>query len=435
MGLTPSIYNLRFSLGHRWFVFNSLWSSLCELDDEAQQILTCTMTEEPDPETTKLLQSAGFLVSEASDELGTYLELYDASKQNDGTLYLKLMLATGCNLRCKYCYQDSPSKPIEVISESAIARLTRWVKNELESGSVARIAVEMYGGEPLLGRARIPLMLSSFEDICRTYNAPIEWSIVTNGTLLTQELAELFIRKHVNIQLTVDGEEDQHNKRRPWKRSGLGTFHRVLRSIRLILKYGGADLLQVRMNIDQSNLSDVRNLALRLKAMGVKQFHCGWIHFQERNTAYAADTIDERDLDGTVGAQLFRTLEPLGFASSPTNLERRTTCMFHWYKGFVVTPSLELFKCDELVGMSEHQVGLIDETGHLVLFLNEYMQQTARSVTAFEQCLSCRLLPMCGGGCPVKALNTRGDINSSHCEVTLQSLEERLVTQVSCTAT
>lgn len=64
-----------------------------------------------------------------------------------------------------------------------------------------------------------------------------ELSMVTNGTLLTQEKANFLIKHKISVGVSIDGYEEIHNTHRIFKNKK-GTFRRVAAAYRILLRTG-----------------------------------------------------------------------------------------------------------------------------------------------------------------------------------------------------
>lgn len=108
-----------------------------------------------------------------------------------------LIVTAGCNLRCRYCYQDwkhAASMPWPVL-QAAIDLASR--------SRHRRVSVGFMGGEPLI-EARLVRRAIRYAN---TRRAPARWrfSLTTNGLLLTPRLVEFVVRHEVGITLSFDG--------------------------------------------------------------------------------------------------------------------------------------------------------------------------------------------------------------------------------------
>jgi len=141
---------------------------------------------------------------------------------------LILEVTEQCNLRCKYCIYNPQYEgkrdhgSINMTSDIAFRAI-----DYLESHSNDKDVVYMtfYGGEPLL---RFPLIKSCVEYARNKFtNKELNFSLTTNGILLTQEIAEYFYEENFGIVVSLDGPEDIHDT---WRKNsgGIGSFRQSI---------------------------------------------------------------------------------------------------------------------------------------------------------------------------------------------------------------
>jgi uncharacterized protein len=427
---STSFYNLFFEIDNILVVFNTLSGSVLEIDRELEQLLESGETQNIPVELHDDLLSLGIIIPSGKDELDEYLKRYEVSKERRGALTLKLFLATSCNLGCAYCYQSAPGKPGNVIQRAELDKLLIWIQNEFSTNGITGIEIEFYGGEPLLARLQLPRFIREVNRISAVFEAKPNYSIVTNATLMDDELIDLFIENQVTMQITLDGDQETHDERRNWKTTGKGSFDQIFKALEKICGKGAGNLVRLRMNVDQKNFLDVKPLAEKSRSLGIGTFTCGRIHFREKKVEYEVNMISTQEFEENFDLEIFRILQPLGYADSPSNLDSKDTCLYHWKRGFSVSPELNLYKCDELIDFPEYRVGWIDEGGRLQLIQGEYEKAVSRKPTDFEHCSTCRYLPQCGSGCSIRALNAKGTPHLNFCEATYESVQRRVAAYV-----
>ena len=424
--MKPSFYNIKFPVNGGYRLFNTLRGTLCELTDDLTNQLAENRVFQMDEATILSLSELGILVEDDADETAEYLSRYEQSKERGGRLSVMLFMATSCNLGCPYCYQSAPTKPGNVIKKEALDRFVSWVKWEIETNAITALDLKFYGGEPLLARLLMPGFIAAINRACSEGKIPVKYDIVTNATLFDESLIRLFVENKIEMQITLDGSGETHDKRRAWKGNGKGSFDQIFDNLELIEKHGGGHLVNLRMNVDQENISEVGALANRARKLGIGSFTCGRIHFREKKTDYLEKMVSAEEFDEAFDLEIFRVLAPLGYADSPSSLDSRDTCLYHWKRGFAVSPSLDLFKCDELIDHPEYRVGWIDENGAPVMNEIEYEKAVSRKPTDFESCTTCRYLPQCGSGCSIRALNAKGTPHLNFCEATYESVRRKV---------
>jgi sulfatase maturation enzyme AslB (radical SAM superfamily) len=121
------------------------------------------------------------------------------------------VLTAACNLRCAYCYQNAKGK------QAMDWRTLRRAVDLLLSSQQRDARLTFYGGEPLL---RFDLVQRAVE-YARRKTGGIPWprfALITNGTLLTSEVAQFLARHRVRTRISFDGVREVQDVR------GRGTF-------------------------------------------------------------------------------------------------------------------------------------------------------------------------------------------------------------------
>ncbi|SES78826.1 radical SAM/SPASM domain-containing protein [[Clostridium] polysaccharolyticum] len=142
---------------------------------------------------------------------------------------LALHLTNTCNLRCKYCYANGGTyKSEEGIMDIEVAkRALDCFYNEVESISL----IQMFGGEPTMN---LPVMKYVCEYVAKKNeerDVKAEMGMVTNGTLVTDELLELIKKYNLLVTVSFDGMPEVNDKLRVYK-DGSGTSKKIIENIK-----------------------------------------------------------------------------------------------------------------------------------------------------------------------------------------------------------
>ena len=121
---------------------------------------------------------------------------------------LGLVVSADCNLRCAYCYQDR--KQPRQMSWPTMARALDLVASTRRR----RADVTFLGGEPLLG---YPLIVRAVRRLGRRFPAARrpDYTLATNGLLLTPRRLAFLERHRFDIQLSFDGVAPSQDLRSP----------------------------------------------------------------------------------------------------------------------------------------------------------------------------------------------------------------------------
>jgi uncharacterized protein len=144
-----------------------------------------------------------------------------------------------CNLDCAYCYIKPLNNHNQVTS---ITRKTGYavVDSIIRSASIHNyhaIRLKYSGGEPLLQFPMI-LDLHHYAEIqARQQGLKLEGVILSNGTLLTPDVAKQMLAMDLNLMISLDGIEDMHDCHRSYP-DGHGSFADVVRAVEIAGKEG-----------------------------------------------------------------------------------------------------------------------------------------------------------------------------------------------------
>ena len=71
----------------------------------------------------------------------------------------------------------------------------------------------------------------------RRNDKEIQYSLVTNTILLTDEMIQFFKQYHISVSTSLDGHQELHDHNRPL-RTGEGTFQMVEKNVKRLQKAG-----------------------------------------------------------------------------------------------------------------------------------------------------------------------------------------------------
>ena len=146
-----------------------------------------------------------------------------------------LKVASRCNLACDYCYvyrhedQSWRDQP-HFMSERTLLRFAERLDAYVRLYKLPEFSVTFHGGEPLLyGADRLVRAAQQIRSSV-TSSCNIEFSLQTNGTLLTDEAIEEFEQARISVSLSLDGPGHVNDLHR-LDHSGKSTFESVVAAI------------------------------------------------------------------------------------------------------------------------------------------------------------------------------------------------------------
>lgn len=142
------------------------------------------------------------------------------------------VVTTACNMNCVYCQANNGTTTPQCFMNEDIAE--RAVDIALQTPA-QNLSFEFQGGEPLLNYKIIKHIVNYTEE--HKQDKKVSYNIVSNLTLVTDEMLDFFCEYNIGISTSVDGSEMIHNQNRPF-RDGTGTFYSVRAGIEKIRNRG-----------------------------------------------------------------------------------------------------------------------------------------------------------------------------------------------------
>lgn len=135
------------------------------------------------------------------------------------------VVTTACNMSCVYCQANNGKNCSNLFMTRDIAE--RAVEIALESPTRC-LSFEFQGGEPLLNFDVIKYIVEIAEKDKGDHE--INYNVVSNLTLLTDEMVDFFKEHDFGVSTSLDGSEEVHNNNRRLS-DGSGTYGKVVESL------------------------------------------------------------------------------------------------------------------------------------------------------------------------------------------------------------
>ena len=179
---------------------------------------------------------------------------------------ISLAIAQTCNLGCAYCYAQQGSFGGESRSMDRSAALGAIDLLFAETKAGDRVQVTYLGGEPLANRALLRESGEYAVALAGRSNVAVSFSITTNGTLLTAEDGEFFEAHGFAVTISLDGDDQTHDRLRPFK-DGRGSFRRTMKRVEPLLARQRHMQVSARVTVTPENL-DLRKTLDSFVGMG-----------------------------------------------------------------------------------------------------------------------------------------------------------------------
>lgn len=331
------------------------------------------------------------------DILERLRQKYQRLKNNSSSI--GLVVTYNCNFSCPYCFENEIKEKSLILSFEQVDKIKELHPNPKK--------ILLYGGEPLLPETKeiIQYIIHVFPDA--------NYSILTNGYCLDQFLPIVSNLDLDFIQITLDGNEVNHNKTRRLKGSKEPTYEKIFNNIALTLENGIP--IRIRMNVSQKSVDE----CLILRSFLENKFE------KQRNLlSFEIQPIFQLSINEKV------KIEPKifnGNDKSKNNInftqDNRMNALYtlspikHLYyncpaeiNAKLYDPYGYIYSCILAVGQEKAAVGkYIPE----VKYFNSSLYE--RNIETIPECKNCGLALVCGGGCGYGAMRQNGTCLSPEC--------------------
>jgi len=362
----------------------------------------------PDDIFTELVNHK-ILVPLIEDELSSVLNqnIESISESDSETLYEIIQPSAMCQLGCYYCGQEHSK---DYLDNFYIQAIVQNIRKKLQNGHFSRLIVAWFGAEPLMGLKQIRLLTASFKELAFEFKLDYSSKIVTNGLSLKKGIYDELVNDlSVNfIEVTLDGPAEFHDNHR-YTKDRQPSFDIIFNNLLSIFNSDNYSTekcsINIRCNVDKDNVNGVESL-IDLLAFHKLQSKIAYFYiigiYSWGNDAHL-NSLSKEDFAQLEIEWLIKLME-LGFNVSL--LPGRTTkvCMAVSNNSEMYDAFGNIFNCTEVSYVPKYS-----STNYVAGNLkDENRVQKERMFVNWNQdlpksdydCPSCKMLPVCGGGCP-----------------------------------
>ncbi|MCW8796570.1 MAG: SPASM domain-containing protein [Chlorobium sp.] len=393
------------------FLYNAMSNCLLELDQAHYDYLRQLENNPGHAEEGigdaffELLREKHVLVEEEENEKLLMIKQYQRNCNCYGQQNLSLTICPtlACNFDCSYCFENS-QHDTTVMSDETIDNLMKFITERAGSGKVSLI---WYGGEPTLAFDAIETVTRRiFDDGPELESA----QLVSNGFLLDKKNPDLFNDLKIsNIQITLDGPQAMHDRRRKLLNGGT-TYDRIIRNIDRLMDSSYNGSCDIRVNIDKRNMDFFIPLREQISDRYPKKKIS--VHASKLKTTQPWGLSESEWI--TYCIKLYYDHGILTKSMFYPHSNETGLCVAHFNNMYVIGPSGELYKCWEDVGIPEMTIGNVNSKSPITKHHIQAQYTIATDQYAHEECKACSFLPICSEICPKTWLDARKNSVNKH---------------------
>lgn len=330
-----------------------------------------------------------------------------SARYNRNNLSLVIAPTLGCNFDCIYCFEDTQDDMTKM-SKEIQEKVVEFVENN--SRNIDNLNVTWYGGEPTLGLDIIENLSKRFIEICAEKNISYGAAIITNGYLVSQKLCDIFKECKINqVQITIDGLEEEHNNRRPLKGGGK-TFNKIVKGLHVLNE--NKINVSLRVNIDKTNYKQYKKVVDFIKEENL-------VECIKPYPGIVTPINEKYDVNDCININDKDKLR-IEFSNMEYPILKSNFCGADHVNTYIVNSYGYLLSCWDEVGINSKAFATLDEN-NIYNIENDRLSYMLYDPTEDEYCKDCKVLPLCMGGCPYQRNNLRHD-----CAVEKENLEIKL---------
>lgn len=402
--MKSSRYNICVKTADAVYAVNLLSRTALELSPEAYSTYVALaqsdsdLPDDPDlPVFEKALKDGMFLVEDDFDELA-YIRYRSYQDRFDNRQFGLVITPTmKCNFNCHYCFEK---KDDTYLSQKAQDRIVQLVASTIVGRE--NLSVQWFGGEPLTALQTIESLSRKFMRLAETAKTRYAATVITNGYLMTEEVSRLLSELGVQtVQISLDGDRPLHDRTR-YERPGKGSFDVILENIRHASEFFSVN---VRVHVAPSNIKSVHDLIDTLGHEGMVD-HIAELYFAPLFNYKSAMKGQQYKADGEkfmtarefahIQVGLLRQAVKWGFALPDFLDVSYGICTAVRGNTLVVDADGNLMKCYKDVGVTTEAIGTLESRS---LPTPTFLKWMDIQIPRDEECQTCRLLPICLGGC------------------------------------
>lgn len=352
------------------------------------------------------------IVQKDTQEVKIFREWVNKIYNDDGKSILYIIPTDQCNIRCKYCFVENSMETNHNYTFMNVEIMQKGVdffaQNALKSNIINPVVI-FYGGEPLLN---YDLVHESINYISQNY-PHFKISILTNGMLITEKIADFFKEKNVSVGISIDGAKEIHNNARIYK-NGKGTYGLVEKGI-ACLKSSGFENISFSLTVGKHNVNTlVDEVKYLYNKFHPNSFGINFLVDPEFDINPYSVSIEDATLQvieafkflrekGIYEDRMMRKVKP--FINGEIHLK---DCGAPGNQ-IVLAPNGDIGPCQGFLPSRKYFTQNINRSPNLIddISFNEWSK---RYPVNMKECIDCEALGICGGGCPYHSSLRNGSI-------------------------
>lgn len=403
-----SKYNTILKYKENYALFNSFHQKVIFIEEMVKDLIDAAVLEGIDelkgihPTLYDYLIQEEFIIDDSIDEIEEVRKLSKSVDENHSNFFLTINPTMNCNFKCWYCYETHI--PTSKLGMTMINKINKFIDRTMSSPELETFNLSFFGGEPLLYFEKdvIPI-IDYYLTKCEEKNTKPYIGFTSNGYLVNDKFLDYFKSKGINcaLQITLDGYKEKHDNIR-FVSATKGSYEKIVENIKLLINNGF--YVTLRVNYTTESIEDTALIANEfddipkdVKDQFLKfDFHRVW----QDNKVDDTDEVAQKNID---------QIRESGIeASSGYNADNvRNSCYADKRNSAVINFNGDIYKCTARDFLPEGRSGFLTDEGQIV-WEDDALEKRMQVKFNNKPCLSCKIMPLCNGGCSQHAIENLG---------------------------
>ena len=420
MYLTKYSFFVPTKKGGKYALYNSFNNIFAIIDEELKDMLESQDFSSLPQEYIDSLKQVEVIRDDDEDEL-KMLEYKKKSLRfaSDKTEFY-IIPTFACNIQCPPCKTRDVT-----MDEETVKSVIEAVKRETKMRGSSQLWTVLFGGEPLVELDTTFRISKEISEWAKREGIIFNNSLVSNGTLLSEEVIDKFKPYITSMQVQLEGSRDYHDRIRVYT-NGEGTFDDVIESL-MLLKENTVHTI-INVPVTRENHKYIPELVDYLKGKGVAEggiMHIRLFPSEKDSVCLSYSPLcGEGDTDAALLMDVWEQVWARGFRATakPT---QTPYCSCIKDGAYTIDPEGNVYKCIQMVGDPAKKAAVIKD-GAISSKTDVFYDLMSRDATAITECSQCIYAPLCAGGCPLKAWNQNTTYHAPECGVRKTLFDKRI---------
>lgn len=338
------------------------------------------------------------------------------------------ILSEQCNLACKYCFLGNNNMEkrqhfsLKNMSIETAKKGVEFFVRQVEKINLANFPnddfkpfIIFYGGEPLINFEVLDYVATSINELRLTkpHLKNVIMSVVTNGLLLDVAKLKRLRELNVGVSISIDGYNEKANEMRV-DRSGRPVFSDVLKTLDMVKENGFEVGLSITLT--EESIKDKSKMLELIEKYNVKGYGYNILmpqgefsvseDYNKKATQFIIDMFTELRQKGVYEDRMMRKVKTFQ-NSFDTPHPWFSDCGATAGGQIVIAPDGAIGICHGCLWDRKYFVSSVDDDSFDARTNPTYKEWSQLSPINRKECESCAALGICGGGCPINAMNSK----------------------------